>query len=66
MIASWKELVYTPDQTRQLQKNPRAIKSPVPRSRLARAEADVDACIKTKITEWAAREQPELLEVSHE
>jgi hypothetical protein len=60
MIASWKELVYTLEQMRQLQKNPRSAKIPELRFRLARAEADVDACIETKITDWARQTQPEL------
>jgi hypothetical protein len=66
MIASWKDLIYTLDQMRQLQKNPNTSKSTELRFRLARAEAAVDACIEAKITEWAAREQPELLEGTNE
>jgi hypothetical protein len=60
MFASWEELIYTLDQMRRLQKNPRTANIPELRFRLARAEADVDACVETKITEWARQEQPEL------
>jgi hypothetical protein len=52
MISSWKDLIYTLDQMRQLQKNPRTPKSVELRFWLARAEAEVDACIETKIAEW--------------
>jgi hypothetical protein len=66
MIASWKELVYTLEQMRQLQKNRRTARIPELRFRLARAEADVDACIEEKCAEWARQNQPELWEVTNE
>jgi hypothetical protein len=61
MISSWKELVYTLEQMRRLQKNPGTRKSLELRFRLSRAEADVDACIEAKTSEWAAERQPELI-----
>ena len=54
MITSWKELVYTLRQMRQLQKNPETAGSLSMGFRLKQAEADVDACVNAKIEEWNA------------
>jgi hypothetical protein len=60
VINSWKDLIYTLDQMRQLQKNPNTSRSLELRFRLSRAEAEVDACVAAKVSEWAAARQPEL------
>jgi hypothetical protein len=61
VIGSWKDLIYTLDQMRRLQKNPKTQQSLELRFRLSRAEADGDACVEKKIAEWAAERQPELI-----
>jgi hypothetical protein len=66
MIDSWKSLIHTLDQMRQLQRNPRVAKNPDMLFRLKRAEAEVDFYIDQKLKEWAGRESPELvLEGTH-
>jgi hypothetical protein len=60
MIDSWKSLVYTLDQMRQLQKKPAINRNPELFFRLKKAEADVDECIARKLEEWAP--QTELFE----
>jgi hypothetical protein len=58
MIDSWKSLIRTLDQMRQLQRNPGTAKNPDLSFRLKRAEADL--YIEKKLEEWARKEQPEL------
>jgi hypothetical protein len=60
MIDSWKSLIHTLDQMRQLQRNPRAAKNPDLFFRQKQLEAEVDLCIEKKLEEWARQEQPEL------
>jgi hypothetical protein len=61
MIDSWKSLIHTLDQMRQLQRNPHVAKNPDMFFRLKKAESEVDLCIEEKLKEWAGQKQPELL-----
>jgi len=64
MINSWKSLIYSIDQMRQLQKNPKTKNIPTMVLRLCHLEQDVDECVAKKIAEYEAR-QPELPGVNH-
>jgi hypothetical protein len=65
MINSWKKLIYSIDQMRQLQKNPKAKSLPTLVFQLAQLERDVDECVAKKIAEYESKEQPELPEASN-
>lgn len=57
MIDSWKSLVYTIDQMRQLQKTPHIEQKPELFFRLKKVEAEIDAVIDQKIREWNGQQE---------
>jgi predicted Holliday junction resolvase-like endonuclease len=57
MINSWKSFVYTVDQMRQLQKNPKSQNSTMLKGLLSKAESEVDEACNKKIAEWNSNEE---------
>ena len=57
MINSWKSLIYTLDQMRQLQKTPNIDQKPDLFFLLKKVESEVDTCIDQKIKEWNGQQE---------